>query len=265
MVYQGSKAKLIKDILPYIQNCIDDNKIKSYTEPFVGGANVIQHVDCYSRVGYDINAELITLLRYMRDCPDLGQFPEHCSFEHYAEVRKDSKKPREKRKFPLSYTAGIGYFASYGGRYFDGGYARANGRDMYAERLARAREEAPRLGGIFFCCRDFGELNFFHRGSFIYCDPPYKGTKTYRNKGFDYERFYEWLREANENCFVLVSEYTIPDDFICIWSKERKVRQKSDRKLAETACEKLYTLKGGLYDKWFNNKTWDKYFKEKEG
>lgn len=263
MVYQGSKARLVKDILPYIQNCIDDNRIKLYVEPFVGGANVIQHVNCFSRAGCDTNAELIELLRYMRDFPDLAQFPEYCSFEHYAEVREDRKKPREEQKFQPFYTAGIGYFASYGGKYF-GGYARAEGRDMYAERLARARKEAPRLDGIFFSCRDFREINFFHRESFIYCDPPYKGTTAYGNKGFDYEQFYEWLREASENCFVLVSEYTMPDDFICIWSKERKVMLKSDRKLAETACEKLYTLKGGRYDKWFNYKTWNKYFKEKE-
>lgn len=26
MIYQGSKARLIKDILPYIQNCIDSNE-----------------------------------------------------------------------------------------------------------------------------------------------------------------------------------------------------------------------------------------------
>ena len=26
MIYQGSKARLIKDILPYIQNCIDSKE-----------------------------------------------------------------------------------------------------------------------------------------------------------------------------------------------------------------------------------------------
>lgn len=252
MIYQGSKARMIKDILPYIQKCIDDNKIKCYIEPFVGGANVIQHVSCYHRAGYDVNAELIELLRYMRNCPDLEQFPEHVSFEHYAEVREDRKKPRDKQKFPISYTAGIGYFASYGGRYFDGGYGRdkTGKRDIYAERLAYAREEALRFDGIIFGCLSYNEHNF--KQVFIYCDPPYRGTKAYCDKSFDYEQFYGWLRKISEDCFVLISEYSMPDDFICIWTKERKVTQKSDRKLAKTACEKLYTLKGGLYDKWFN-------------
>jgi len=37
MVYQGSKAKLRKWILPILQNCIDKNHVKTYIEPFVGG------------------------------------------------------------------------------------------------------------------------------------------------------------------------------------------------------------------------------------
>lgn len=37
MIYQGSKAKLVKDIAPIIQKCIDENKLECYIEPFVGG------------------------------------------------------------------------------------------------------------------------------------------------------------------------------------------------------------------------------------
>ena len=40
MIYQGSKAKLRKEILPILQNCIDVHKVRSYIEPFVGGANI---------------------------------------------------------------------------------------------------------------------------------------------------------------------------------------------------------------------------------
>lgn len=31
MIYQGSKARLIKDILLYIQNCIDSNKVQIWS------------------------------------------------------------------------------------------------------------------------------------------------------------------------------------------------------------------------------------------
>ncbi len=42
--YVGSKARIAKDIVPIIQKCIDDNGIKNYYEPFVGGANMIEHL-----------------------------------------------------------------------------------------------------------------------------------------------------------------------------------------------------------------------------
>lgn len=39
---------------------------------------------------------------------------------------------------------------------------------------------------------------------------------------------------------MLVSEYNMPNDFKCIWQKERKVLQKSDRVTGEKAVEKLF-------------------------
>lgn len=36
----------------------------------------------------------------------------------------------------------------------------------------------------------------------------------------------------------------MPDDFTCIWEKERKVLQKSDRVTGEKAVEKLFVLGG---------------------
>lgn len=37
MKYMGSKTRIAKDIVPILQKCIDDNHIKNYLEPFVGG------------------------------------------------------------------------------------------------------------------------------------------------------------------------------------------------------------------------------------
>ena len=55
MVYQGSKARLAKDIAPIINKLIKDNNIEKYVEPFVGGANMIQHIECDLRVGDDMS------------------------------------------------------------------------------------------------------------------------------------------------------------------------------------------------------------------
>jgi hypothetical protein len=49
--------------------------------------------------------------------------------------------------------------------------------------------------------------------SVIYCDPPYRGTEDYTDKGlnsFDYDRFYDWCCEQKEPVFV--SEYWMPED-----------------------------------------------------
>ena len=45
MKYMGSKSRIKKHIVPIIQELIDKNEIKTYIEPFVGGANVIDNID----------------------------------------------------------------------------------------------------------------------------------------------------------------------------------------------------------------------------
>ena len=37
MKYMGSKNRLCKEIVPIIQSYIDNNNIKNYIEPFIGG------------------------------------------------------------------------------------------------------------------------------------------------------------------------------------------------------------------------------------
>lgn len=242
MIYQGSKRKILKDILPFIQNCINDNNVETYIEPFVGGANVIDSVVCKNRIGSDLNDELIELLKYIRDNPKLLGFPNECSFEHYCEVREDRKN--KTHKYSIPYIAGIGYFASYGGRYFDGGYGKdAKGeRNIYLERLKFARIQAPKLKGVEFKSCSFEEYNpKEYNNCVFYLDPPYKDTKTYNGKnGFPYEKFYDWIKELGKNNFIFISEYNMPDEFKCIWSKEVKVLQKSNRNNGDVAIEKLF-------------------------
>lgn len=42
----------------------------------------------------------------------------------------------------------------------------------------------------------------------IYCDIPYKGTGEYKEGGFDYDRFYQWVTDQNHP--VYISEYEAP-------------------------------------------------------
>ena len=60
----------------------------------------------------------------------------------------------------------------------------------------------------------------FREGDVVYCDPPYQGTIAFYNNGFDYEKFWEWVRTREYP--VYVSEYNAPDDLVSIWRKKKR-------------------------------------------
>lgn len=219
---------MAKFLVPIIQKYIDDNNIKTYIEPMCGGANLIDKIKCDKRIGADINEELIALLKYAQTDNSLSIAPELCTFEHYAEVREDRKL--ETHKYSPEYIALIGYMASYGGR------------SIYNERLNNFKEQAPNLNDIEFMCCDYQNFSDY-KNCVFYFDPPYKDTKQYSKQSIDYDSFYDFLRKLSENNIVLISEYNMPDDFKCIWQKERKVLQKSDRVTGEKAVEKLFEIR----------------------
>lgn len=258
MVYMGSKARIKKHILPYIQECIDANGIRLYVEPFVGGANVICDVKCKMRYGCDVNNELIALLRYMRDNPAMEAAPKQVTYEHYMDVKRN--RAEKTFKYSLPYTAMVGYFASFGGKYFNGGYGRTKAGDTgatprYLTCLANARRQAPLLRGCKFCVQGWEQTLASDKitGSFVYCDPLYKGTTPYdKQVPFDYYAYYATLVGIKDKAYVIASEFDMPcDNFVCIWEKETIVNFASQRECAEARKERLFTPKGGLYHKWW--------------
>jgi site-specific DNA-adenine methylase len=242
IVFQGSKNRLAKFIIPIIQQYIDDNNITYFYDVFTGGANVVDKVRCEHRIASDSNKDLIALLKYVQLDNDLSIAPDTCSFEHYADVRSN----RNTGKYSQEYIALIGYCASYGGRYWSGGYGRDSkgGRSIYTERVSNLKQQAPNLKEIDFYCRDYKEyLDMNIRNALFYCDPPYNGTKHYDKQHIDYDEFYNFCRELSKDNIVIISEYNMPDDFTCIWQKERKVLQKSDRVKGDKVVEKLFIYK----------------------
>jgi len=59
----------------------------------------------------------------------------------------------------------------------------------------------------------------YRDGDVIYCDPPYKNTGGYGIQ-FDTDAFWDWVRTSNYP--VYVSEYQAPEDFVSIWSNEKR-------------------------------------------
>lgn len=127
--------------------------------------------------------------------------------KHYADVRENRKKGTN--KYSKEYIALIGYCASYGGRYFDGGYGRdkTGKRNIYAERLKNLKEDSTQLKDIDIKCCDFKDFTGY-KNCLFYFDPPYKGTKQYSKQFIDYNSFYDFLRKLSENNIVIISEYS---------------------------------------------------------
>ena len=239
----GSKSRIAKHIVPIIQNYINENNIEKYVEPFVGGANVIDKVQCKEKYGFDKNKYLIALLKRVQSGEDL-----------YEEVPKDLyDKARtafnngDTSEFEDWEIGNIVFIASFNGRFFDGGYAglvntkAGTVRNYYDEAKRNLIEQIPRLKDVEFQCCDYKKYTGYEDCLF-YLDPPYKGVKQYgSSKGFDYTEFWDWCREMSEKNIVLISEQNAPSDFECIWQQE--VKRTIDNNKRVKAVEKLFEIR----------------------
>ena len=241
MQYVGSKNRLSKDLAPIIQSYINKNTI-GYLEPFVGGANMIDKIEHKNKTGCDIHKELIELLRYSQN----NELPETISEIEYKNVKNN------KENYPSWYVGLVGFCGSFGAKYF-GGFARRYNKDgtifdvpKQAINSLRRQSKDENFNNIKFCNKSFLNLQMDKISNYvIYCDIPYRGTTKYQTAGFPYEEFYEWCKKVSENNTVLISEYSMPDEFECIWSKEVKTSLGSGVKedSNKNRIEKLFTYK----------------------
>lgn len=198
MNYMGSKASISSSIVPIIQKCIMFSGYDHYIEPFVGGANIIEHIKCNIRVGADINRYLISLLRYAQ-LHEISDFPEDITYEEYCSVRNAFNI--KSAKYEDWYVGCIGFLASFNGRFFDGGFAKpyysdSQHREPYKEHLRNLMKQ--NLSGIDFICGDYKSFNSISN-HVVYCDPPYSNTKDYSgNMDFDSDEFWD----LQESCQV---------------------------------------------------------------
>ena len=239
----GSKNRLSKELAPIIQSYIDNNNITKYLEPFVGGGNMIDKIRCKNRYGSDSHKYLIALLKQAQR--DASVFPLHISEEEYIKVRNN------KNDYPDWYVGLVGFCATFSGQWFNG-YARGfksdkiTPRDTPNEAIRNIIKQAPSLKDIKLNCCDFRDIKNI-KNFVIYNDPPYRNTTKYSTENFPYEEFYDWCRVMSKDNIVLISEYNMPSDFECIWSKQITTfidynRGTDDDK--NNRVEKLFIYKG---------------------
>lgn len=233
MKYMGSKARHAKEIIPFLMD--GHTPDMPYIEPFVGGGNMIDKIPSVlapTRIGYDVHTYLIKMWQAV----GLGWMPPEVFTEaQYRNIRDN------KDNYPPELVGYVGFALSYGGKWFGGWRRDKEGkRDYVDEAYRNAAKQFPLLRGVHFQEKSVFDVQP-ESASTIYCDPPYAGTTGYSN-AFDHEGFYDWCRcMKQEGHRVFVSEYNMPDDFICVWEKSVTSSLTQDTG-AKTNVERLFTL-----------------------
>ena len=244
----GSKSKYAKHIVPILQKYIDDNNIQYYIEPFVGGANIIDKIICPIKIGYDKNYTLIELHKKAQTA--ISEIPEHGNPEWWYAAkdiyRKYNGSPEVEKEMEGWKIGAIAFLASFSNGGFSRGYAKnTEKRDYYNEAYRNLLEQSQNENykNIIFQSGDYSNIEI-HEPALIYCDPPYQNTKPYGYKFeiiFDYDKYWNWVREKSKNNIVICSEHTAPDDFEIIWEQEAK--RTNGKSNTYKAVEKLFKLK----------------------
>ena len=221
MRYLGGKKKLGKEIASVLSHYGDPNKVDGYIEPFCGSLGVMVHmVDKGYKTckAYDSCKDLILLWKALK--ADKFKFPKSVSERTWLRYKND-KKPSAMRAF-------IGFGCSFGGIWFSG-YAQKyyknyeNRTPALIESIQSTKNLIPFIKKInIIGCKDYKQHRL--KNHLIYCDPPYSNTVGYKAVNtFNNDEFWNKVREWSKNNIVIVSEYTAPKDFKCIWTKKRKI------------------------------------------
>lgn len=258
MRYMGSKARLAKDILPFIYEALQGHTNCVYVEPFMGGCNLLSQVDHPLKLGMDKNHYLVELWKSIR----AGKFipPMKLTEEEYYDMKDDYL--RRGGKYSDAMLAYAMFCCSYGSKPW-AGYARLNekrGEDHIKEAWRNITKQVMNFkhleGTKFFesdytftteAVRDiFGEQ--YKNNMVIYCDPPYLATQGYLSD-FNHDDFWKWVKEmALKGHKVFVSEYEAPNEFACIWYKVKKdgLAMYSNGKQQVDRTERLFVYDGDI-------------------
>lgn len=224
MGYFGGKTKIAKELSKVLESFREPNQ--EFYEPFVGGCSITCQMSGI-RFGFDKHQPLIEMWKALQK----GWFPPNeVSVVEYHEAKNG--------QYPLPLTGFIGFGCSFAGKYF-GGYAKNKRGDkicLHSKNSFIKRVET--MSDVVFECAEYQTLKPV--GKLIYCDPPYNGTTGYSLGKFNSEEFWNIMREWSKNNIVLISEYSAPKDFECVWQKKTKTEIRTKNNGREDRIEKLF-------------------------
>lgn len=216
----GSKSRVADELAAQLEEVARASGVTEMEDRFFGGGSVSLAV--WNRRGplVPVAAEdgcraLITTYQGVKS----GTFdpPSRLTREQYALLQA-----REDHLDPMTAIAGV--FCSHGGKWFAGYIGDDDRWESETSRIAAARardallEMKPLLESIVLRCG-----NCFDDPpprTLVYFDPPYEGTTGYPGAPpFDRPSFWRRAEEISRWAPVVVSEFTAPPGWVCIWAR----------------------------------------------
>jgi DNA adenine methylase len=227
MRYLGGKSRIAVPIVKFLESMRKPNQ--KYVEPFVGAAWIISLMSGV-REAYDKHPYLIAMWKALQD----GWVPpKTLTKEQYYEIKEHGTD--QEKGF-------VGFGCSFAGKWF-GGFATEPKRDYCLNAHNSVMKKLKTLQDVKFEAADY--RNLYMNDCLIYCDPPYQGTTGYGLIGdFDTCEFWEIMRKWSINNTVVISEYSAPDDFKCVWQQEVKTDMRNKHNQKEKRIEKLFRFGG---------------------
>ena len=211
----GGKRQLIKDIVPLIQQ----HKISTYVEPFIGGGAILFDIQPQNAVINDFNTELINLYTVIKNEPEalinaLTAHSKSHNKDYYYEVRgwdrEDTYSTRtnvEKaaRTVYLNKTCFNGLYRVNSNGFFNSPCGDYKNPNIVNAALIRNLSSYFNSANIIMKCGDYKQaLQNLDENAFVYLDPPYMPISKsasfvgYTKGGFDYDKQKELKSECDK-------------------------------------------------------------------
>ena len=231
MQYMGGKSRISKQIAEVLNSAI--NKDTPFVSLFCGSCAIESKVQADVKILNDKHPYLIAMWQALQNgwTP-----PDVVTKEEYYRVKANMDENPALAGF-------VGFGCSFGGKWW-GGYAKDKRGDDYCGQAKRSLfKDFPGVQSATFTCLDYHDVEI-PDDAVVYCDPPYANTTGYTVGQFDTNEFWDYMRQLSKRCDVYISEESAPDDFECIWSKEKvRTLEKSDN-VGRVKVEKLFKYKG---------------------
>ena len=230
MRYMGGKSRISKQISEILNSAI--NKDTLFVSLFCGSCAIESKVRADVKILNDKHPYLIAMWQALQN----GWMPpDVVTKEEYYRVKANMDENPALAGF-------VGFGCSFGGKWW-GGYAKDKRGDDYCGQAKRGLlKDLVGIQSATFTCLDYRDVEI-PDGAVVYCDPPYVNTTGYTVGQFDTNEFWNYMRQLSKRCDVYISEESAPNDFECIWSKEKvRTLEKSDN-VGRVKVEKLFKYK----------------------